>query len=593
MNGTVSAIVEAVRFGTSTAEAVMNGTIAAIARYDRVQPQAWISRLPDEVLLETARAVDRRIAAGEPLALAGVPFAVKDNIDVAGLPTTAASPAYAYDPPGSARVVEHLLAAGAICIGKTNLDQFATGLVGTRTPYGLTHCVFNRDFVSGGSSSGSAVVVAAGLVPFALGTDTAGSGRVPAAINGCVGFKPTRGRWSSRGMLPACRTLDCVSVFTREVADAAIIDMVVRGFDTEDPFSRIEPTPAPIPQTVTIGVPSADAIEFFSDAESSALFRQATARLKAAGATLRCIDLAPLINAGNLLYDGPWVAERSAAVGQFIAEHPDAVHPVVAAIIKNGMRHTAVDTFHGIYALQAFARDMANIWAEVDAVMLPTTPTVYPIAKVLEEPFALNARMGIYTAGTNLLDLCAIALPAGHRVNGTGFGVSLLGPAFADPLLLGLGERYMSVDPAPAPPLDMTVPNSVELAVVGAHLEGMPLHGELTSRGARLVARTGTATSYRLYAMANSVPPKPALVHVGEGGFSIAVEVYSLPFEAFGHFVASIPPPLAIGTLKLADGSSVKGFVAEPRAITDAEDISAFGGWSAYLNARAAMSGSP
>jgi allophanate hydrolase len=299
------------------------------------------------------------------------------------------------------------------------------------------------------------------------------------------------------------------------------------------------------------------------------------------------IDIRPLIEAGKLLYEGPWVAERAAAVGAFIAQQPDAVHPVVASIIKNGMRHTAVDAFRGMYALQAYARDMATLWTQVDGLMLPTTPTVYRLAEVLEEPFGPNGRMGLYTAATNLLDLCAIALPAGFRANGTGFGISLLGPAFADAALFTLGERYMSVDSNPPPPLDVASPDSVALAVVGAHLEGMPLHGELTSRGAKLVARTCTAPCYRLYAMANSVPPKPALVHVGDGGFAIAVEVYSLPFEAFGRFVADVPPPLAIGTLKLDDGSSVKGFVAEPRAIADAQDISAFGGWSGYIQSTA------
>jgi allophanate hydrolase len=583
MAQSAAGIAKSVNSREKTAFAVMIETLARIAAYDQAQPQAWISRPSDDALLAAARTIDARIAAGEDLELAGVPFAVKDNIDLAGLQTTAASPAFAYEPEISAPVIDRLVSAGAICVGKTNLDQFATGLVGTRSPYGVPHCVFNRAYISGGSSSGSGVVVAAGLVPFALGTDTAGSGRVPAAINGCVGFKPSRGRWSSLGMLPACRTLDCISVFTVDVADAVLVDRIVRGFDADDPFSRQQTETGPWPASPAIGVPRPDQLEFFGDGESAKLFEAAKRSCESTGARLVEVDITPLIEAGKLLYEGPWVAERTAAIGGFMASQPDAVHPVVAAIVKNGMRHSAVDAFRGIYALQALARDMTAIWSGIDALLLPTTPTVYPVARLLEEPFGLNAKMGFYTAATNLLDLCAIALPAGFRANGTGFGVSLLGPAFTDAALFDLGERYMSVGTNARPPLVVADPDSIELAVVGAHLEGMPLHGELTSKGARLVARTSTAPCYRLYAMADSTPPKPALIHVGDGGFPIAVEVYSLPFEAFGRFVANVPPPLAIGTLKLADGTSVKGFVAEPRALVGADDISKFGGWNNYM----------
>lgn len=564
----------------------MAEALERIAAYDRVQPQIWISRVPESALLDAATAIDARIIKGEQLALAGVPFAVKDNIDVASLPTTAACPEFAYEAETSAYVVARLEAAGAICVGKTNLDQFATGLVGTRSPYGVPHCVFNTAYISGGSSSGSGVAVAAGLVPFALGTDTAGSGRVPAAINGCVGFKPTRGRWSSRGMLPACRTLDCVSVFATDVKDTALVDRIVRGFDASDPYSRL---PEDLPgwsASPTVGVPRADQLEFSGDEESAALFAEAKRRCEALGARLIEVDITPLIEAGKLLYDGPWIAERTAAVGDFIASHADAVHPVVASIIKNGLRHDAIDAFRGIYALQALAREMAAIWARIDTLMLPTTPTVYPIAQVLAEPFGLNARMGHYTSATNLLDLCAIALPAGFRANGTGFGISLLGPAFADTQLSDFGDRYMCVSSFEAPPMDAAPIETVAMAVVGAHLEGMPLHAELVHCGARLVKRTSTSPSYRLHAMTGSVPPKPALMHVGEGGFAIAVEVYMLGYEAFGRFVANVPPPLAIGTVHLSDGTSVKGFVAEPRALDNAEDISHFGGWANYMLAQ-------
>ena len=387
-------------------------------------------------------------------------------------------------------------------------------------------------------------------------------------------------------MLPACRTLDCVSVFATDVKDAALVDRIVRGFDADDPFSRLQTEAAGWSASLTVGVPRQDQLEFFGDAESAALFEDAKRRCEATGARLHEVDITPLIEAGKLLYDGPWIAERTAAIGGFISSHPDAVHPVVASIIKNGLRHDAVDAFRGIYTLQALAREMVLIWASIDALMLPTTPSVYPIKQVLAEPFGLNARMGIYTSATNLLDLCAIALPAGFRANGTGFGISFLGPAFADTRLIEFGDRYMSVSPFETPPLDAAPSETVAMAVVGAHLEGMPLHAELVHHGARLITRTTTAPSYRLFAMAASTPPKPALVHVGEDGFAIAVEVYSLPFDAFGRFVANVPPPLAIGTLHLSDGTSVKGFVAEPRALDNAQDISSFGGWANFVQAR-------
>lgn len=580
---TAQAIADSVRSGAVSAQAIMTATLERIAAYDIIQPYVWISRVPGEKLLATAAAIDARLARGEDLPLAGVPFAVKDNIDVAFLPTTAACAEFAYEPETSAFVVDKLIAAGAICVGKTNLDQFATGLVGTRSPYGAPRCVFNHAYISGGSSSGSGVAVAAGLVPFALGTDTAGSGRVPAAINGCVGFKPSRGRWSSSGMLAACRTLDCVSVFATDVGDVALVDQVVRGFDAGDPFSRLPTEPPVLPVRPTVGVPRYEQLEFFGDAESAALFEDANRRCEALGMRLIEVDISPLMAAGKLLYDGPWVAERTAAVGDFIASNPDAIHPVVASIIKNGLLYDAIDAFRGIYGLQASALEMAAIWTTIDALMLPTTPTVYPMAQVLEEPFRLNARMGHYTSATNLLDLCAIALPAGFRANGTGFGISFLGPAFADAALTELGGRYMAESSFDTPPIAAAPEETVAMAVVGAHLEGMPLHAELEDLGARLITRTITAASYRLYAMANSIPPKPALVHVGEGGYAIAVEVYSLTFEAFGRFVAKVPPPLAIGTVHLSGCSSVKGFVAEPRALDSAQDISRFGGWANYV----------
>jgi allophanate hydrolase len=582
----VSVIAAEVSCGARTAEAVATEALAVIAAYDAIQAHAWIMRPEPQAVLAQARAVDARIAAGEMLPLAGVPFAVKDNIDVAGLPTTAACPAYAYQPQASAYLVDKLLAAGAILMGKTNLDQFATGLVGARSPYGAPGCVYNRDYVSGGSSSGSAVAVAAGLVAFALGTDTAGSGRVPAAFNGLVGFKPTKGRWSTSGVVPACRTLDCVTVMTRDVADAVLVDSVAAGFDPADAYSRKAPPEGPnFPARFRFGVPRADQLVFMGDAQAKAFYAKAVVRLTAAGGTPVEVDIAPLLEAAKLLYSGPWVAERTAAIEDLVRDQPAAVHPVVRAILQGGFGLSAVEAFKGFYALADHARAAESLWDAIDTLLLPTTPTIYRLREVLAEPFALNGALGFYTNFVNLLDMSAIAVPAGFRDNDTGFGVTLVGPAWTDAALFDLARRYEEIQPMPeAPALDVAgKPQTVKLAVVGAHLAGMPLHWQLTSRDARLVSRTRTAPVYKLYAMTNTTPFKPALIHVGEGGASIELEVYELGVEAFGSFVVEVPAPLAIGTVTLEDGGSVKGFVAEPRAAVGAEDITALGGWRAYI----------
>jgi allophanate hydrolase len=589
--GAAVEIAAAVNAGTRTAEAVAAEALAKIAAYDAVQPQAWIARPSAEAVLEQARTVDRRIAAGEKLPLAGVPYAVKDNIDVAGLPTTAACPAFARGPAAqSAEVVARLEAAGAVMVGKTNLDQFATGLVGTRSPYGAPGCVFNREYVSGGSSSGSGVAVGAGLVPFALATDTAGSGRVPAAINNLVGLKPTKGRWSTRGLVPACRSLDCITVLAADVDDAALVDTVAAGFDPADAYSRREGVaPAPIGASFRFAVPRPDQRLFLGDLEGEAAFAWAADRLKAAGGTPVEVDVSPLLEAAKLLYSGPWVAERTAAVEPMLRTNPTAIHPVVRAIIQGGDGVSGLETFRGLYALADYARAAEAIWAAADVLLLPTAPTIYRIREALAEPFALNANLGLYTNFVNLLDMSAVAVPAGFRRNDTGIGVTLMGPAWADLALLGLARRYLEIAPMPqAPDLDLAgKPQTVRLAVVGAHLAGMPLHWQLTSRDARLLARTRTAPAYKLYAMVTSTPLKPALIHVGDGGASIELEVYELSVEAFGSFVVEVPAPLAIGSVTLEDGSTVKGFVAEPRALDGAEDVTAHGGWRAYLATRA------
>jgi len=571
-------IAAAVRAGASTALAEAEAALARAAAYDAVQPQAWISRFPAEAVRSAARAIDARIAAGEDLPLAGVPFAVKDNIDVAGLATTAACPAFAYRPAASAFAVQRLLDAGALCLGKTNLDQFATGLNGTRSPYGAPRCVHNLDYVSGGSSSGSAVVVGAGVVPLALGTDTAGSGRVPAAFNGLVGLKPSKGRWSTTGLVPACRSLDCITVFALDAEDAALADTVIAGFDAADPYARRLDERALSPR---LGVPLPHQRPWFGDLEAEALYARALARLEAEGHALVPVDFAPLLEAASLLYNGPWVAERTAALEQVLRESPEAMDPTVRAIVAGGLQIRAVEVFRGQYRLMELAREAERIWQEVDALAVPTAPTIYRVRAMEASPVALNSHFGTFTNFVNLLDMAAIAVPAGYRRNGTGFGISFFAPAGTDRALLGMAARWGH--PGPRPPLDTGGKmETVLLAVVGAHLEGMPLHWQLTSRDARFLGATHTAPTYRLYAMAGSVPPKPALVF-DEAGAAIAVEVYELDVAAFGSFVAEVPPPLAIGTVTLADGRAVKGFVAEPRATAGAEDITACGGWRAWL----------
>lgn len=576
-----TAIADAVNGRQTSALFVMEESLKRLAAYDAHQPQVWISRAAPDALREAARAIDARVAAGEHLPLAGVPYAAKDNIDVAGMETTAACPAFAYQPERSGTVIERLEAAGAICVGKTNLDQFATGLVGTRSPYGIPRNVYNRDYVSGGSSSGSAVAVAAGLVAFALGTDTAGSGRVPAAFNHLIGLKPSKGRWSTRGLVPACRSLDCITVFADALADAAKVDAVLAGFDPQDAFSRpLEDAPI---IGRRIGVPRRDQRQFFGDVEAEYRYDRALAVLAAQGELVE-IDIAPLLEAAQLLYGGPWVAERTAAIAGLLESNPLAIDPVVREVIAPGATMLATELWNGIYRLADLKRHADSLWQDIDVLAFPTTGTTYRVAELLEAPVALNSNLGLYTNFVNLLDMAAVAIPAGARDNGTGFGITLIGPAHSDKSLLGLAQIHLSAAALPPPPpLDLgDHMDTIKLAVVGAHLEGMPLHWQLTSRNATFVGAFATAPNYRLYAMADSVPPKPALIHFDEGA-AIAVEVYELDLASFGSFVAEVPPPLAIGTVTLADGSSVKGFVAEPRALKGAEDITHLGGWRAYI----------
>ncbi|MFL4454080.1 allophanate hydrolase [Serratia marcescens] len=525
------------------------------------------------------------------LPLFGVPFAIKDNIDVGGWPTSAACPAFTYQAAADATVVAHLRAAGAIALGKTNLDQFATGLVGTRSPYGAVVNSFDSRYVSGGSSSGSASVVARGLVPFALGTDTAGSGRVPAGFNNIVGLKPTKGRLSNRGVVPACRLNDTVSVFALTVADAAQVAELASGFDAADPYSRADPHTAlaDIPAAPRFAVPAQ--LEFFGDVQAERAFHRALAQLQAGGATLEPLDFAPFRTLAEQLYYGPWVAERTVAIEQVLEASPQAIDPVVRGIVGNGLGYSACDAYKAEYLRAELARQIAQRLAPFDALVVPTAPTIRTLAEMAQEPVLFNSQFGTYTNFTNLADLSALALPGPLREDGLPAGITLIAPAWHDRALAAFGLRWQRQCALPLgaigralPPQPAPAPSSghVRLAVVGAHLSGMPLNVQLTQRDAVQVEQTVTAPCYRLYALADTDPPKPGLARVAQGA-AIRLELWDIPLARFGEFVAEIPAPLGIGTLLLADGRRVKGFICEAWALEGATDITEFGGWRDYL----------
>ena len=556
--------------------ATIEETYAAIEAH--ADPALFITLRPKADALADAQRLAAEGPAGKPLF--GVPFAVKDNIDVAGLPTTAACPAFAYRPERSAFVVEALTRKGAIVVGKTNLDQFATGLVGVRSPYGVPRNALKADLIPGGSSSGSATAVAAGLVPFALGTDTAGSGRVPAALNGIVGLKPSLGALSATGVVPACRTLDTISIFALDVADAFAVFDAASAYDAADGYSRRFPRPAlsAAPKNLRIGAPQAEQLSFFGDADSEAAFARDAKGVEALGARLVEFDFAPFAEVASLLYQGPWVAERYAAVKPLIETNPDALHPVTRAIIEGARAFDAVAAFEAFYKLADRRRNAERAWSAFDVMMVPTLPRPYTIAEVEAEPVALNSRLGTYTNFVNLLDLCAIAVPSGVRGDGLPSSVTLIAPAGADGLIAGLAAAIHARSgapmgatgrPAPKPPKLSAPPRGrIPLAVLGAHLAGLPLNRELVALGASFMEEVETTPDYRLYALADAEPMKPGLIRVADGaGASIKAEVWALDPESFGAFVAKIPAPLGIGTIRLSDGSSVKGFLAEPEGV--------------------------
>ncbi|MBG0751651.1 Urea amidolyase [Pectobacterium carotovorum subsp. carotovorum PCCS1] len=567
-------------------------TLGALLASLSTDDPAWIALATPELLqAQIAALLPQYRENPDALPLFGVPFAVKDNIDVAGWPTSAACPAFTYLADNDATAVAKLKAAGAIVIGKTNLDQFATGLVGTRSPFGEVPNTFNADYVSGGSSSGSASVLARGLVAFSLGTDTAGSGRVPAGFNNIVGLKPTKGWLSASGVVPACRLNDTISVFALTVEDAFTVAELAGGYDAADAYSRSHPASAPaaLPATPRFAIPSDPT--FFADAVAQAAWQHALVELEATGATLHPIDFSMFTQLAEQLYQGPWVAERTVAVGDMLRQ-PENMDPVVHGIVASGERFSAVEAFKAEYLRAELTRQIQQTLASFDALVVPTSPTIHTREAMKQEPVRYNSQLGAYTNFTNLADLSALALPAPFRTDGLPAGITLIAPAWHDRALASFGLRWQAqlaltlgaigktlpVGQATLPPSTL----HVRLAVVGAHLTGMPLNHQLTRRDAVRVEETRTAENYRLYALANTQPAKPGLAKSTDGA-AIIVELWDIPLARFGEFVAEIPAPLGIGTLTLADGRQVKGFICEPAALSDAVDITEFGGWRNWL----------
>jgi allophanate hydrolase len=536
----------------------------------------------------------------EDCPLYGVPFAVKDNIDIEGWPTTAACPSFSHVAAGTATAVEQLLKAGAILLAKTNLDQFATGLVGTRSPYGAVPNPFDPDYVSGGSSSGSASLVARGLVCFSLGTDTAGSGRVPAGFCNLVGTKPTPGIVSTHGVLPACKSLDCVSFFSLCVEDA---EKILAVCETPSAQKMREPQfhAAPINERWSfgdcprVGIP--DSREGLSQ-HYEASFLKAMTQAEGLGWQVSAIDMTPLYDVAALLYEGPWVAERYSVIQDLIQGNRPDLDPTVRTVVEKGAGYSAQQAFDALYRLKDLAVQVHEQLQDIDVLMVPTSPQHPRLQEVQQDPIGQNAALGRFTNFVNLLGWSALALPCGIQSNGLPFGITLIARAGHDRALLNLGRIWQSTFPWPLgcrlqdrttetlPPILNDQPrNGLVIAVVGAHLKGLPLHHQIVSAGARYWKSTRTASRYRLHALANSTPAKPGLQRVsGTEGHSIEVELYEFPMASVGGFLAQIPHPLGLGNIELEDASWVKGFICEPIGLQGAKDISGYHGWRPYLN---------
>ncbi len=557
-------------------------------------PEIWISLVDEEKLSQRITALQTHFDQNptetfSTMPLFGIPFAVKDNIDVEGLVTTVGCPAFAYTPTCSAEVVRRLEQAGAILIGKTNLDQFATGLVGTRSPYGAVKNPFNPDYIAGGSSSGSAAAVAHGMVAFALGTDTAGSGRVPAGFNNLVGIKPTPGLVSTRGVFPACRSLDCVSIFSHHVDDGWQIMSSIAGFDSADPYSRNMTLSGPLTRRVRIGIP--DVLTFFGDNKAEAAFALTLDSLRQdTRISIHTIPFTPFQEVATMLYDGPWLSERYTALGTFMETHGDDMNTIVRQIISRAQNQKTSDAFRAFYRLETLKQEIQAIFADIDILLVPTTPHHPTLRQAAEHPIEINTQLGTYTNFVNLLGMSALALPGHFRTDGLPAGITLIGPGGADYRLAEFARGQESVlhkesrhpiRDGSLPPLPDMEP-VVTVAVVGAHLSGQPLNWQLLERGGRIIRSTRTSPNYRLYLLPDTVPAKPGLLRVSDAGVPIELELWALPIRNYGSFIADIPAPLGIGMLELEDGSQAQGFLCEAYAVKTAQDISAFGGWRSY-----------
>ena len=591
---------QAYRAGDLTPDSIVDLILDRSEQYQ--DHNIWIRQLSKNEIQPYLTAISTKPI--DDLPLYGIPFAIKDNIDLANIETTAACPAFAYTPTKHAFIVEQLINAGAIPIGKTNLDQFATGLVGTRSPepWGPVGNSFNSDYISGGSSAGSAVAVALGLATFSLGTDTAGSGRVPAMLNNLYGHKPSRGLFSMSGVVPACRSLDCPSIFALSAGDAHEVFNIAAQYDSQDSYSRTKPysnthryfgTPC---QSIKIAVPNDDNLEFFGNTDGEAIFKHTVATWQAMGAEIKTIDIAPLLAAAKLLYEGPWVAERYAAIEQLMQNSPEEVHPVVHDIVMQAESKTAVETFQYEYQMQHYRALAKQLFTEFDFLITPTAPTTYTIDQLINDPIQLNSNMGYYTNYMNLLDLCGIAMPAGFMSNQLPFGVTMIAPAMHDQKLLSYAHLWqqqldvptgaLGIKPTLSATQSIEFQDTIKIAVCGAHLQDMPLNWQLQERGATLLTVTTTSKRYKMVALAGGPPARPGLFRDSENGTAIAIEIWSMPANELGSFLANIPAPLGLGKIETVDGDWVTGFICEPYGLDGARDISSFGSWREYVAAK-------
>jgi allophanate hydrolase len=599
MNLSISHLRQSYSNGTLTPQQLVDSILQRCAQF--AEHNIWIHLLSREELQPYLDNLQGKKI--EDLPLYGIPFAIKDNIDLAGIATTAACPAFSYTAQRSAFVVEQLINAGAIPLGKTNMDQFATGLVGTRSPqpWGACKNAFAKDYISGGSSSGSAVAVALGLASFSLGTDTAGSGRVPAAFNNLVGLKPSKGLLSMSGVVPACRSLDCVSIFALTTDDANTVFEQAAVYDQEDQYARANPfdnngrhygLPA-VP--FSFAAPKDEQLEFFGDVSAQQLFARSVDTLQALGGVKQELDFTPFLEAAKLLYQGPWVAERYVAIEAIITRQADALLPVIRSIIGGAESKTAADTFKAEYQMQVYREQAKKLLAEVDFMVTPTTATIYTIEQVNADPIGLNSRLGYYTNFMNLLDCAAVAVSAGFLDNGLPWGISLVSSSMQDRKLLSyanLWQQQMNFKPGN---LDLPLPateagsvvfsDAIPVVVCGAHLDGLALNWQLRERGARLQQRLASAARYRMFVIEGS-PPRPGLVRDEINGKAIEIEVWQVPKAEFGSFVAGIPAPLGIGKVETEDGRWLPGFICEGYAVSGAKDITDLGGWRQYLLTR-------